>query len=311
MEQVSLSNVATNSGEDSLEVIFSTPERINNIQNAKRLARGVDGPSKRHIADGLGALHSMCSNIQATQNKQGDYLQRLEEQMHAQIHGVLQQQSSVQNQLSQIENFLENFQADKGAMDLKSVVLDLRSTSNKLTAVAIQHTTGVAQVRSTANMLNALMESSLNIGQRESYDRVLQAICMNIETVFFLDGPGGTGKTYLYNALLSKIRGESSVALACASSGIAAQLLSNGRIAHSRFKIPIDVSVESTCNIKVNSQLAQLLRMASLIIWDEAPMTHRHAFEALDKMLRDVMQNNMLFGGKVLQLKHNVPVKFK
>ncbi|MCO5597696.1 hypothetical protein L7F22_051777 [Adiantum nelumboides] len=144
MEQVSLSNVATNSGEDSLEVIFSTPERINNIQNAKRIARGVDGPSKRHIADGLGALHSMCSNIQATQNKQGDYLQRLEEQMHAQIHGVLQQQSSVQNQLSQIENFLENFQADKGAMDLKSVVLDLRSTSNKLTAVAIQHTT-VAQ----------------------------------------------------------------------------------------------------------------------------------------------------------------------
>ncbi|MCO5584416.1 hypothetical protein L7F22_038343 [Adiantum nelumboides] len=31
-------------------------------------------------------------------------------------------------------------------------------------------------------------------------------------------------------------------------------------------------------------------------------MIHRHAFEALDKTLRDVMQNNMLFGGKVFLL---------
>ncbi|MCO5613255.1 hypothetical protein L7F22_067531 [Adiantum nelumboides] len=150
--------------------------------------------------------------------------------------------------------------------------------------------------------LSAQMESSLNTEQREAYERVLQAICMNVGTVFFLDGPSGTGKTYLYNALLSKVRGESSVALTCASSGIATQLLSNGRIAHSRFKIPIGVSIELTCNIEVNSQLDQLLHMASLIIWDKAPMNYRHAFEALDKTLRDAMQNNMLFGGKVFLL---------
>lgn len=90
--------------------------------------------------------------------------------------------------------------------------------------------------------------------------------------------------------------------MACASSGIAALLLSNGRTAHSRFKIPLELNSFSTCNIKVNSPLAGILRVTKLIIWDEAPMTHRHAFEALDRTLQDVMQNDKVFGGKVMLL---------
>lgn len=35
--------------------------------------------------------------------------------------------------------------------------------------------------------------------------------------------------------------------------------------------------------------LAELLTEASLIIWDEAPMTHRRCFEALDRTLRDIL----------------------
>ena len=62
------------------------------------------------------------------------------------------------------------------------------------------------------------------------------------------------------------------------------------------------MDVESTCGIKVNSQLANLLRMAALIIWDEAPMISRYAFEALDRTLRDVMQQDKVFGGKVFLL---------
>ena len=63
-----------------------------------------------------------------------------------------------------------------------------------------------------------------------------------------------------------------------ASSGIAALLLQNGQNAHSRFTIPLNVNVEYTYGIKVNSQLAELLRMAALIIWDEAPMISCYAF---------------------------------
>jgi hypothetical protein len=31
--------------------------------------------------------------------------------------------------------------------------------------------------------------------------------------------------------------------------------------------------------------LAELIKVSTLIIWDEAPMTHRHCFEALDRTL--------------------------
>src|SRR5207248_7873969 len=42
--------------------------------------------------------------------------------------------------------------------------------------------------------------------------------------------------------------------------------------------------------IKHNSDLASLLQVARLIIWDEAPMTYRHTFEAVDRTLRDLMK---------------------
>ena len=65
--------------------------------------------------------------------------------------------------------------------------------------------------------------------------------------LFFVDGPGGTGKTFLINLLLAKVRSEGRIALAVASSGIAALLLDGGRIAHSRFKIPIKLHESETC----------------------------------------------------------------
>ncbi|CAF2330553.1 unnamed protein product [Brassica napus] len=93
-----------------------------------------------------------------------------------------------------------------------------------------------------------------------------------------------------------------------ASSGIAALLLPGGRTAHSRFNIPIDLKATSTCHITPGTMLAELIEKAALIIWDEAPMTHRHAFEALDKSLRDILSlhdpnaKTLPFGGKTVLL---------
>ena len=129
------------------------------------------------------------------------------------------------------------------------------------------------------------MQETLNDYQQRAYNTVLEVVYMNEGGVFFLDGPGGSGKTYLYNTLLARLRGEKKIALACASSGIATKLLANGRTAHSCFKIPLILGANSTCNIKVNSPVAEIIKLASLIIWDEAPMIHRYAFEALDRTL--------------------------
>ena len=106
--------------------------------------------------------------------------------------------------------------------------------------------------------------------------------------------------------MLGKVRLNGDIALAVASSGIAALLLPGGRTAHSCFKIPINIHEDSTCSIKHNSDLALLLQVTKLIIWDEAPMTHRHAFEAVDRTLKDLMKavdpslEEKPFGGKVI-----------
>lgn len=85
---------------------------------------------------------------------------------------------------------------------------------------------------------------------------------------------------------MATIRKESDIAIAVASSGIASLLLPGGRTAHSRFKIPINLTEDSLCQIPRQSEEAKLLQQASLIIWDEAPMMHRNAFEALDRTIR-------------------------
>ncbi len=73
--------------------------------------------------------------------------------------------------------------------------------------------------------------------------------------------------------------------LAVASSGIASLLLLGGRTAHSRFKISIDLHDESICNITQQMKVAELVRKADLMIWDEAPMMHRRTFEIVDRTL--------------------------
>ncbi|GJV20163.1 ATP-dependent DNA helicase PIF1-like protein [Tanacetum coccineum] len=90
--------------------------------------------------------------------------------------------------------------------------------------------------------------------------------------------------------------------------GITSLLLPGGRTAHSRFVIPLELLENSTCGIKPNTHLAELMQQVELIIWDEAPMTQKYAFEALDKTLRDILgyqdpdKHNKIFGGMTVLL---------
>ncbi len=75
-----------------------------------------------------------------------------------------------------------------------------------------------------------------------------------------------------------------------ASSSIIALLLEDGCIAHSRFKIPVaGLCGSSACYVPLNSPQAALIRAARLIVWDEAPMAHKHVFEAVNHTLQHVM----------------------
>jgi hypothetical protein len=140
----------------------------------------------------------------------------------------------------------------------------------------------------TADANNA--EDRLNDDQHNAYETILNAVTNKEGKLFFVYGSGGTGKTFVWTTLLSCLRGQGKIMLVVASSGIASLLSLGDRIAHSRFKIPIDLHDESTCNITQHMKVAKLVRRANKIIWDETPMMHHRAFEVVDRTLRDLMQ---------------------
>ena len=142
----------------------------------------------------------------------------------------------------------------------------------------------------------------LNPYQNGIFVCILEAINdpLNEQRAFFNDGPGGTGKTFVYNTILAKVRSQGQIAQAMASSGIAALLLQGGRTVHSRLKVPISLNELSVCNISKQSALAKLIKSAKLLVWDKSPMIHRHAAEYIDRSLRDLCSCDLPLGGKVI-----------
>ncbi|KAG2781314.1 hypothetical protein PC129_g21445 [Phytophthora cactorum] len=148
-------------------------------------------------------------------------------------------------------------------------------------------------------------EHLLNEEQRSVYSTIINAVDNPTpgNTLFFVDGPGGTGKSTLLKHILAKVRLSGKIAIPVASSGVASLVLMGGRTAHSTFKIPLKLNDTSTCSIFKQSHLKGLIQNASLVIWDKAPMIHRHAFKAVDRSLRDLMDNDdEPFGGKLFVL---------
>ena len=111
--------------------------------------------------------------------------------------------------------------------------------------------------------------SKLNSDQRAAAEAIMRAVDnpdeFPEERLFFLNGPGGTGKTMVQNTVMERIRSQGKVALAVASSGIASTLLEGGRTVYSRFKIPLDAEETSYCEVKKGTNLAKLLKRAKVI----------------------------------------------
>ena len=122
-----------------------------------------------------------------------------------------------------------------------------------------------------------------------------------MNTVFFLNAVGGTGKTFLFNALLSKWRSSRKIVTPVASTGIAALLLQGATTAHSAFKVPLQVMPDSTCSITARSQAGKILLQSEVILWDEAPMSGKDVVDCVDRLLRGLTKKHHLpFGGKTV-----------
>ncbi|GBM11546.1 hypothetical protein AVEN_240680-1 [Araneus ventricosus] len=147
--------------------------------------------------------------------------------------------------------------------------------------------------------------ASLNKQQLHAFNEITGAIYNRNDKsrYFYLDGPGGCGKTYLYSTLLSFVRGKGHVCLAFATTGIAVTLLKDGRTVHSGFKLSVSVLETSVSSMIPASTDAQQLREAKLIIIDEITMLTRDGLRCIDILLKEIMNNAKPFGGKVIVIR--------
>ena len=104
--------------------------------------------------------------------------------------------------------------------------------------------------------------------------------------------------------MLAQIRSGKNIAVAVASSGIAATLIEGGKTAHSAFKLPLNLghSESALCNISKQSDMAHVLQDAKLIVWDECTMAHKGGIEALNRTLQDIRGCNRVMGGVTVLL---------
>eukprot|EP00794_Sanderia_malayensis_P013282 gene13282-biopygen10592 len=157
------------------------------------------------------------------------------------------------------------------------------------------------------------MLTSLNPERHEIHTKVIEAVQNQSEqNCYFVDGPAGTGKTFLYITVVHRLQSMGHKVQCMVWSGIAATLLINARTSHWTFQIPIPLLPNCTGNIKIQSARAQMLRNTTLFIWDEASMIPKNALRAVDTLLRDITQVKRPFGGKFMLLggdfRHVLPV---
>ncbi|XP_058810633.1 uncharacterized protein LOC131675610 [Phymastichus coffea] len=157
---------------------------------------------------------------------------------------------------------------------------------------------------------------NLNPQQKQIVNTVLEAV-HNINYVgpkcIYMDGPGGSGKTYVYETIYHKLTLKNIKICVMAYTGIAATLLPQGKTVHKTFGLPVPMFQDSSSNIRAQSKEAQQLRETTVFIWDEISMAPRYALEIVNKTLQNFMNNNLPFGGKVIivggDLRQLFPIK--
>ena len=151
-----------------------------------------------------------------------------------------------------------------------------------------------------AERLRRYAHPLLNDEQAVAFQSITSDVYSGAQGAHCIEGPGESGGTSLYNVLLTDVRRRGLVAAAVASAGIAALLLEGGRAAHSKIKLPIHVTNESTCSADKGSDAANHLAGLSPIIWGEDPMAHRFLIARLDRSLRDIRPDDRPFGVAVV-----------
>ncbi|KAJ8955785.1 hypothetical protein NQ317_014160 [Molorchus minor] len=110
------------------------------------------------------------------------------------------------------------------------------------------------------------------------------------ERLFYVDGPGGTGKTYLYNTIVTFLRRIWNVNVV-----VAERRFIEPFVCLSTFRRRLwPVTIWKPSGRDISGE-------AGILLWDEAPMSHRYAVEAVDRYFKELMgRRDVAFGASRL-----------
>ncbi|KAE8738105.1 hypothetical protein FOCC_FOCC016421 [Frankliniella occidentalis] len=171
--------------------------------------------------------------------------------------------------------------------------------------------TGMVEEISLADKAESLADMTEKIGtnpqQLTAFNTIMTAVRGNRQfgNLFYLKGRGGCGKTYLLNAVILTCEVENIAVQVSAFTGVAAKLLRSGKTSHKVFGLSVKDSDQQllgtvSSSIQLQSPQAQRLRDSKLIIWDEISMATAVQLETVNMLLKEIMNSNEPFGGKVL-----------
>jgi ATP-dependent DNA helicase PIF1 len=167
-----------------------------------------------------------------------------------------------------------------------------QTIKEKNTLVAFQHFKDI-RIQSETTNINFEREQYENMRSTMNTEQLFLIDTLNAELAdiknkntakcYFIDAPGGTGKTYCLNAFIHHCLSLKSNIIVTSYAGVAALLLKNGRTAHSQFKFPLNQSMAdcSLGTLKATEPLGKQLYWADVIFLDELTVMHKLLFELL------------------------------
>ena len=208
------------------------------------------------------------------------------------VYRGMSEYDAEQATLSCIDNVLDQGGKNLSCFDLPQVINPMQPNVSPSTDLSVNDL--------------VFLRQQLNVEQQQFSNAVLSAANLlrdNAHTeslLFYLDAPGGTGKTFTFNYLMSELKSIGFKVASAAPTGIAAQLLNGGSTLHRLFRLPVPIVENSTCKISPTTQKAQVLRDTDVFFIDEASSINKHALHAIDRVMRDITNSNMPFGGKIV-----------
>jgi len=142
-------------------------------------------------------------------------------------------------------------------------------------------------------------QKKANTMQRKFHTVICEAVYKKTGQIFFLQGRGGVGKTFLINYIATTLRSNEKLVWCSATTGIAAINFQRGSTMDHLFKLGIDSAENENFvnNIRPGTDRFETILNLNLIIIDEISMCSGKTFSRISKILQEIRSSDLPFGG--------------